>query len=75
MDIVCTNIFNVAEHLVTWVVVRKKWAFLCWDLNNFPMMGELDVTITNITLLAGKVGTSAASLPVNGCAVPGVSTI
>lgn len=48
---------------------------MCWDLNNFPMLGELDVTITNITLLAGKVGTNAASLPVNGCAVPGASTI
>lgn len=64
------TVFNIVEHLITWVTVRKKWAFVCWNLSNLPTTGELCATITNITPLASKVGTKTTSSPVNGCAVP-----
>lgn len=75
MDRVYKNVFNIVEHFITWVIVRKNFVFVYWNLNNFPTTEEPHATITNITLLASKGNINTTSNLVNSCAVPRPSTV
>lgn len=69
MDRVYKNVFNIVEYFIIWVIVRKNFVFVYWNLNNFFIIEELYVIITNIILLVSKGNINIIFNLVNSCVV------